>query len=77
MEKERVIRLRILNEPVHSTQDIHLSRLAHRILLVIGKDDHVLPSIAKALVQIGGHILNIVDTATQLALLSKVVDSDQ
>lgn len=76
MEKERVIRLRILDKPVHSTKDIRLSRLAHRILLVIGKDDHVLPSIAKALVQIGRHILNIIYTATQLALLSKVVDSD-
>ena len=77
MEEQRVIRLCILDQPVHRTQNVGLGRLAHRILLVIGEYHHVLPTVAKSLDQILRHVLHIVDTAAQLSFLSKVVNSNQ
>jgi hypothetical protein len=46
-------------------------------LLVIGQDDHVLALVAKVLVQVAAHVLDVVDAASQLALLAKVVDSNE
>lgn len=77
MEEQRIIRFRILNQPVHSAQDVLLRGLAHRILLVIGQDDHILACIAKIAVEVGGHVFDVVDAASQLTLLTKVVDTDQ
>lgn len=62
---------------MHRTQNVGLSRLAHWILLIIGKYHHILSTVSKGLDQIFGHILHIIDTAAQLPLLSKVVDSNQ
>lgn len=62
---------------MHRPQDIRFRRLTHGILLVVGKDNHVLPRIAKVLVQVCRHVLHIVDAATELTLLAEVVDSDQ
>lgn len=64
MEKQRVIGLRVLDEPVHGTQYVLFRRLAHRILLVICKDDHILPRVAKIAVEICRHILDVIDTAS-------------
>lgn len=77
MEEQRIVGLRILDQPMHSAQNIRLGRLAHGVLLIIGKEDHVFTGIAEVLVQVCGHVLDIVDTSTQLALLAEIVDSNQ
>lgn len=77
MEEQRIVGLRILDQPVHSAQDIRLGRLAHGVLLIIGEEHHVFAGIAKILVQVCGHVLHIIDTSTKLTLLAEVVDSDQ
>ena len=77
MEEQRVIGLSVLDQPVHGPKNVGLSRLAHGILLIISQKNHVLTGITKVLVQIGGHVLDIVDTSAQLALLTKVIDSNQ
>lgn len=77
MEEQRVIGTRILDQPVHSPKNVCLGRLAHRVLLVIGQEDHVLASVAEVLVQVGRHVLHIVDTSAQLTFLSEVIDTNQ
>jgi hypothetical protein len=77
MKKQRIIRLRILDQPMHRPQNISFRRLTHGILLIIRKKNHILTGITKGLVQVRRHVLNIIDTSTQLALLTKVVDADQ
>lgn len=77
MEEKRIVGSRVLDKPVHGTEDVCFGGLAHRVLLVISKNDHVLSSIAKALVQISRQVPSIVDTTTQLAFLIEVVDTNQ
>jgi hypothetical protein len=62
---------------MHSTQYVLFRRLAYRVLLVIGKNDHVLPLVAKVLVQECRHVFDVVDASPQLPSLSKVVYSYQ
>ena len=75
MEEERIVRSRVFHQPVHCSQDICLGRLAHRILLIICQDHHVLSLVAEMAVQVGRHILHIVDASSELASLAKVVDT--
>jgi hypothetical protein len=77
MEEQRVVGLSILDQPVHSSKNVDLCRLAHGVLLVIGQKYHILTGIAKVLVQICRHVLDVVDASAKLALLAKVVDSNQ
>lgn len=77
MEKEGVVGLGVLDQPVHGAQDVGLGGLAHGVLLVIGEKDHVFAGIAEVLVQVGGHVLDVVDASAQLAFLTEVVDADQ
>lgn len=77
MEKERVIGLGVLDQPVHGAQDVLFGRLAHWVLLVVGQGDHVFALVAKSLHQVVGHVLNIIDATSELALLAKVIDTDQ
>lgn len=77
MEKQRIVWLCILHQPVHRSQDVLLRRLTHWILLVIGENHHILTSIPEVLVQVGRHVLDIVDASSQLPSLTKVVDSNQ
>lgn len=77
MEEQRVIGTRILHQPVHSPKYVCLGRLAHRILLVISQEHHVLASIAEVLVQVGRHVLDVVDTAAQLTFLAEIIDTNQ
>lgn len=77
VEEQGVVWLSILNQPMHRSENICLGRLAHRVLLVIGEKHHVFSGVAKVLVQVRGHVLNVVDTTSQLTLLAKVVDADQ
>lgn len=77
MEEERVVRTSVLHQPVHCPQYVLFCGLAHRILLVIGEDDHVVSLIAKVVVQESRHVLDIVYTTTKLPPLSEIVDSNQ
>lgn len=62
---------------MHGTQYILFRRLAHRILLIIREDDHILPGVAKVAVEVCRHILDVIDTTSELPSLSEVVDSYQ
>ena len=64
MEKQRVVGLCIFDQPVHGTQYVLFRRLAHRILLVICKDNHVLPCVAKIAVEVCRHIFDVIDAAS-------------
>jgi hypothetical protein len=61
VEKQRIIRLRVSNQPVHSRQNILLRRLALRMLLVVGENHHVIPFVVESVVEEAGHVLDIVD----------------
>ena len=52
-------------------------RLAHSVLLVVGKDHHILAFVAKVFGEVSGHVANIVDTAAQLSALVEIVDTDE
>jgi hypothetical protein len=62
---------------MHCPQDVRLGRLAHGVLLIIGQSNHVLPLVAKELVQVCAHVLYIVDATTKLSSLAEVVDADE
>lgn len=75
MDEQRVIRHGILNQPVHGSDHVGLGWLAHRVLLVIGQDDHVFPAVPIHFVQEDGHLRHVVDTSPKLIGLAKVVDA--
>ena len=50
MEEERVVGAGVLHQPVHRPQDVLFRRLAHRILLIICEDNHVVSLVAKVVV---------------------------
>ena len=77
MKEQRIIRPRILNQPMHRPQNILLRRLAHRILQIIRQNHHILPLIPKVLKQVTRHVLDVVDAPAQLAPLPEIVDPDQ
>ena len=77
MHKERVMGLGILDEPLHGPHDVGLGRDAHRVLLVVGEDDHVLTAIAELVVKEARHVGDIVDAPFQGVGLSVVVDADE
>ena len=62
---------------MHGAQDVRLGGLRHGVLLVIGQDDHVFSCVAKVLVQVCAHVLDVVDASAQLPPLAKVVDPNQ
>lgn len=76
MEEKRVIWPSVLDEPVHSSQDILLCWLAHGVLLIVGEDNHILALITEVLNEISRHVPNIIDTASELPALAEVVDAD-
>lgn len=61
MKEQRIIRSRILNQPMHRPQNILLRRLAHRVLQIVRQDYHVLALIPKVLKQVRRHVLDVVD----------------
>ena len=77
MEKERVIGLGILDQPMHRAQNICFGGLTHGVLLVIGQNNHVLPRIAEVSIEVCRHVFDVVDTASELSPLAEVVDTDQ
>ena len=62
---------------MHSTDNVLLGRLAHRVLLVVRQDDHVLSCITEILVQVRAHVLHVIDAPSQLPALVEVVYSDE
>ena len=77
VEEEGVVGLGVFDQPVHGAQDVGLGRLGHGVVLVVGQDDHVFSGVPEALVEVCGHVFDVVDAAAQLAALPKVVYSDQ
>ena len=62
---------------MHSAQNVRFGRLAHRILLIIRQDDHILSRVSEILVEVTAHIFDVVDTSSQLTTLPEVIDADQ
>jgi len=60
---------------MHGAKDVGLGWLAHGVVLVVRQENHVLSLVAKVAVQIRAHVLHVVDAATQLAPLTKVIDT--
>lgn len=77
MEEERIVRLRIMNQPMHCPNDVCLCGLAQWIGLVVCQDNHVLSPIPIALVQEGRHRCNIIDATFQLVRLTDIIDTDK
>ena len=77
VEEERIVRFCIFHQPVHSAQDVRFRGLTHRVLLVVGQDDHVFSGIAKVAIEVCGHVLDVVDAASELTSLAKVVDANK
>ena len=77
VEEQRIVRSRILDQPVHSTEDVLFRWLAHGVLLIVGEKNHVLSGVAEVRVEVGRHVLDIVDTASELTSLTKVVYTDE
>lgn len=49
---------------MHGAKDVLLAGLAHGILLVVGKNHHVLTLVAKVLGKIGSHVADVVDASS-------------
>lgn len=76
MEEERVIGPSIFDKPMHSPDDIGFGRLGHGVLLVVGQEDHVFPRIVEVAVEVCRHVLDIINAASKLTLLPKIIDAD-
>ena len=77
MKEQRIVGLRVLDQPVHSSDDVALGGLRHGVLLVVCEDNHVFPSVAKVVVEVRRHVLHIVNATSQLPSLAKVIDANQ
>ena len=77
MQEQGIIRLCIRHQPTHCAQYIRLRWLGYWILLIIGQDNHVFPTVPISLNQKGRDIPYVIDTASQLALLAKIVYADE
>jgi hypothetical protein len=62
---------------MHSSKNVLFGWLAHGVLLIIGKDHHILTLVAKVLRKISSHVADIVDAASELTALVEVVDSNE
>lgn len=65
MQKQSIVRLSILDEPLHRLENVVLGRKRARILLVVGEDHHVLGLVAKAF---GDEGADVVDLRRQCAI---------
>lgn len=77
MEEERIVWTSILDQPVHCSQNVGFCRLAHGVLLVVGKENHVLPLVVEVGIQVCAHVLYVVDATSELSALAKVVDTNE
>lgn len=62
---------------MHGTENVLLGGLAHGVLLVIRKNDHVLSPVSEMLNQVSSHVANIIDAPPQLTTLAEVIDANQ
>jgi len=62
---------------MHSSKNVLFGWLAHGVLLIIGKDHHILTLVAKVLRKISSHVADIVDAASELTALVEVVDPNE
>ena len=62
---------------MHCSKNVGLVRLTHGILLIISQDDHIFSRISKVLVQVRGHVLDIVDASSELSSLVEVINANQ
>lgn len=77
VKEQRVVWPSVLDQPMHSPKNVLLRRLAHGILLVVCKNHHVFPPVSEVLYKVRGHVLDIVDTSSELPALAEVVDADE
>lgn len=77
MKEQGVIWLSILNQPLHSPDDVGLGGLTNGILLIVGQGHHILRSVSVSFRQKPRHIVDIVDTALELVFAAKVIDANQ
>lgn len=77
MQEEGIVGLGVLDEPLHGAEDVGLGGLEVGVLLVVGEQDHVLALVVVLVDQERRQVLDVVDAAAQLALLAKVVDTNQ
>lgn len=76
VKEKGIVGSRIFHEPMHRSEDVRFGRLAHWILLIIGQDHHVFSRVAEIVIQVCGHVLDIVNTPTQGSALVEVIDAD-
>jgi hypothetical protein len=77
MEEKRVVGLGVFDQPMHCSENISLVWLAHGILLIISQDHHVFSSVSEVLIQVRGHVLDVVDTSSKLSSLVEIVDANE
>ena len=64
VEEEGVVGAGVFDEPVHGAEEVGFGGLGHGVLLVVGQDDHIFAGIAEVLVEVCGHVLDVVDAAS-------------
>ena len=62
---------------MHCPVYVGLCWLRHWILLVIRQNHHVFSLVAKVLVQVVAHVLDVVDAATELPFLAEIIDANE
>lgn len=77
MNEKRIVPLRILDQPLHRSQDIGFCWDTHGVLLVVGQDDHVFSPVAVSFMEEGRHVGHIVDTAAEGVRLPGIVNPNQ
>lgn len=60
---------------MHGTKDVRLGRLAHRVLLIVGQNDHIFTLVPKEAIEVVGHVFHVVDAPSQLTSLAEIVDT--
>ena len=77
MQEQGVVGLGTVDEPSHGTDDVLLGRLHDGVSLVVGQENHILPLVAEPLDEEVGQVLDIVNAASELTILTEVVDADK
>ena len=76
MEKQRIVRPRPIDQPVHSGNHILPRRDLPRVPSIVRQDDNVLLFIPKPVTQEFDHVVRVVDTASEGLRGSDVVAAD-
>ena len=76
MEEQRIVRLRIIDQPPHRSNHILPSRDLPRVPRIIREEDNVVLLVTESFTQEPHEVLGIVDTASKFLRGTDVVDSD-